>query len=94
MEGVRDPRKNNQITGTHNAAEFLGSRAGSKQSRPKRRTTQSNSAKDGDITFQIAWTVDRVSSLQNTRAIELAPLEQTALSISMSGHGLDISKQL
>jgi len=45
MAGGRDPRKKNQITGTHNAAEVLRSRAGSKQKRPKRKTTQSNSAK-------------------------------------------------
>jgi hypothetical protein len=49
IDGVRDPRKNNQITGTHNAAEVLGTRAGSKQKRPKRRTPQKNSAKEGAI---------------------------------------------
>jgi len=35
--------------GTHNAAEGFGPRAGSKQKRPKSKTSQINRAEDGDI---------------------------------------------
>jgi hypothetical protein len=52
IDGVFDPRKNNQIMGTHKAFEVSGFRAGSKQRSPERRTTQSDSAKEGGIVLR------------------------------------------
>jgi hypothetical protein len=49
MAGDLDPIKDSQITGTHKAPEVLGPRAGSKKKSPRRRTTQSNRAKEGGI---------------------------------------------
>src|SRR5580658_3646473 len=49
MVGVRDAMKKSQIRGTHNASELLRSRAGSKQKRATRETSQIDRTKVGDI---------------------------------------------
>src|SRR5262249_7604824 len=53
--GVRDPRKKNQTNGTNRAFEVLRSRAGSKQNKLKTRTSQSDSASEGDITILVSF---------------------------------------
>ena len=65
MDGVRDAIKKSQIRGTHNAAEALGSRAGSKQKRATSKTSHVDRTKVGDIRFNSSMSCGRYTYLEN-----------------------------